>query len=236
MNIIKLTLLSAVILTTTAITLCYGNSAESAEKRLYLADGIVDVMDELVTFLPFKPDGHVACYITTASKNADWAKHEINAVKEAGFEVKLVDLAELSKATVAKAFEGCDIIIGGAGHTLYLLQEVRRSGFDELVEKKIAAGVPYVGSSAGSIILAPNIECVKFADDPAGAPDLTSYEGLNLFPLVPFVHFDHPDYKVYYKKILDYALENDVAFMTVKSGQFIVVEGEKWRLVESKPK
>lgn len=95
--------------------------------------------------------------------------------------------------------------------------------------------MPYVGSSAGSILLAPNIECVKFADDPAEAPNLTSFEGLNLFPLVTFVHFNHPDYKAYYKEILKYALVNDLAFVTVKEKQFIFVEGDKWRIIESKP-
>ena len=191
------------------------------------------VINEFVALLPFEPSGRTACYITTASWNADWTKYEIDAIKDAGFQVKRINLAELSSNTVAKAFEGSDVIFVGGGNTFYLLQEVRRSGFDKLLGKKIQEGVPYVGVSAGAIILAPNIECVKYADDPAAAPNLTSFDGLNLFPLVPFVHFDNPDFKKYYRDILQYSQDNDVMFVTVKEKQFVFVESNKWRIIDS---
>lgn len=137
MNPLKLTLLRTTLLAITTIRLCYGDAPEGAEKGLYLTSAAINVMDELVPLLPFKPNGHVACYNTTASKNADWTKYEISAVKDAGFKVKVIDLAELSMdTTIAGPFESCDIIFVGGGNTIYLLQEARRSGFDVLVEKK----------------------------------------------------------------------------------------------------
>lgn len=216
------------------LCLSFGSPLQAAEKRLYLASGATSVLTEIIALLPFEPENRIACYIATASKNADWSKNDIKAVEEASFKVKLTDLAVLSKETIEAAFSDCEIIFVGGGNTLYLLQEVKRSGFDTVVTKMISEGTPYVGTSAGSIIMAPNIECVKFADSPTEAPDLESFDGLDLFPLVTFVHFDHPDFKDVYKEIMNFALDNDVGFITLNENQFIFVEGENWRLVETR--
>ena len=66
-----------------------------------------------------------------------------------------------------------------------------------------------------------------------GAPDLVSFDGLNLFPLVPFAHFDNPDFKDVYRSILDYAPENDVEFVTLKETQINFVEGDMWKIIDS---
>ena len=79
--------------------------------------------------------------------------------------------------------------------------------------------------------MAPNIESVRFADAPEQAPHLASFDGLNLFPLVAFAHFDNPDFKEVYQKILAYALQNDVDFVTLREKQFIAVDGDSWRII-----
>ena len=66
-----------------------------------------------------------------------------------------------------------------------------------------------------------------------GAPDLVSFDGLNLFPLVAFAHFDNPDFKDVYRTILDHAAEKDVEFVTLKETQMIVVEGDMWKIIDS---
>lgn len=210
---------------------------EGSGRKLYLTSAGINVLDELVPLLPIQPSGHTTCYITTAGNlegNPPWMADEIKAIENTGFTVRRIDLARLSARTMADEFQGCDVIWVGGGNTYYLLQEVRRSGFDDFVVGKIEDGVPYVGTSAGSLILAPNIECIKYAEE---HPDLTlslnSYDGLNVFPLVTFVHFDNPNFRDVYRKILMDALENDVAFVTLRDNQFIFVDGETWTVIDS---
>ena len=210
---------------------------EGPGMKLYLTSAGIHVLDELVPLLPFQPSGHTVCYITTAGNlegNPPWMDEEIEAIEKTGLDVRRIDLARLSASTIADKFQGCDVIWVGGGNTYYLLQEVRRSGFDDFVVEKITDGVPYVGTSAGSLILAPNIECIKYAEE---HPDLTlsleSYNGLNVFPLVTFVHFDNPDFRDVYRKILMDALENDVPFVTLRDNQFIFVDGETWKVIDS---
>jgi dipeptidase E len=205
-----------------------------ARGKLYLTSAAINVLDELIPLLPAQEKGTTDCYVVTAGNlddNPHWIADEVNAIDEAGRTVRRIDLAVLAKDTLAGAFAGCAVIWVGGGNTFYLLQEVRRSGFDEFVTMKIMAGTTYVGTSAGSIILAPDIGAVRFADDPAQAPDLTSFDGLGLFPMVAFAHFDNPDFKDVYRQILLYALENDVDFVTLKEKQFIIVDGDYWKIV-----
>ena len=54
-----------------------------------------------------------------------------------------------------------------------------------------------------------------------------------MFPLVTFVHFDNPDYRDVYRKILMDALENDVVFVTLRDNQFIFVDGKTWKVIDS---
>lgn len=210
---------------------------ESTGVKLYLTSAGINVLDELVPLLPFKPSGRTVCYITTAGNlegNPPWMDEEIEAIEKTGLDIRRIDLARLSASTMADRFRNCDVIWVGGGNTYYLLQEVRRSGFDDFVVERIAEGVPYVGTSAGSLILAPNIECIKYAEEhPDLDLSLESYDGLNVFPLVTFVHFDNPDFRDIYRKILMDALENDVAFVTLRDNQFIFVDGDTWKIIDS---
>ncbi|WP_242084283.1 Type 1 glutamine amidotransferase-like domain-containing protein [Aestuariivivens sediminis] len=201
--------------------------------KLYLTSNAIAVLDELIPLLPFAPSGRSIGYITTAGYNAPWVFENIKKIEESGFAVKPIDLSKLSENDLDEAFKDCDIIWVGGGNTFYLLQEVRRSGFDKFLIEKIHHGVPYVGTSAGSILMGPNIELVKFADNPLEAPNLKSYQGLHVFPLVPLAHYDHPDYKAVYKDILNFALEQNIPVVSLKENQFIMVEGAQWEIINS---
>jgi dipeptidase E len=148
-----------------------------------------------------------------------------------GFKVKSIDLALLETDDLEQAFSECDLFWVCGGNTLYLLQEVRRSGFDKFVTKKISEGIPYVGSSAGSILLGPDVEFERFACDTTEAPHLTSYEGLNLFPFSTYAHFDAPWAKDVYKEILTFSIEKSKSFITLHDNQFIYVQDEKWQVI-----
>jgi dipeptidase E len=185
--------------------------------------------------LPFKPDGRTVCYIRTAAYPDGVVPESINSEMEAlerlGFKVKSIDLALLETDDLEQAFSECDLFWVCGGNTLYLLQEVRRSGFDKFVTKKISEGIPYVGSSAGSILLGPDVEFERFACDTTEAPHLTSYEGLNLFPFSTYAHFDAPWAKDVYKEILTFSIEKSKSFITLHDNQFIYVQDEKWQVI-----
>ena len=157
----------------------------------------------------------------------------IEVIEKAGFMVDKIDISVLNPEDMEEVFSGCDLFWVGGGNTLYLLQEVRKSGFDKYVTRKILEGIPYVGASAGSIILGPDLEFERYA---SRIPELTSYEGLNLFPFAPYVHFDAEWTKEFYVDILKFSLENNKSFITLRDNQFIYVTGKKWQVIDVEKK
>lgn len=212
------------------------NSIESPRITLFLTSSSSAVSSKVISLLPFKPNDRTICYIRSAAFPDGNVPASLNTEMETlanlGFKVKSIDLAILEPEDLEEAFSECDLFWVCGGNTLYLLQEVRRSGFDNFVTNKILEGIPYVGSSAGSIILGPDVEFERFACAITEAPNLTSYEGLNIFPFSTYVHFDKPWAKEVYKDILKFSLDNSKSFVTLHDNQFIYVNGEHWQMID----
>lgn len=209
------------------------DSDDSYKVMLFLTSNGAPALDAIIPLLPFKPRGKKVSYVTTASVVNGVVPEGMNAnigiIEKAGFTVDRIDISTLTSEDMDVAFSRSDLIWVGGGNTLYLLQQVRKSGFDMFVTKKILAGVPYVGASAGSIILGPDLEFELYA---SRTPQLTSYEGLNLFPFAPYVHFDAEWTKELYADILKFSLENNKSFITLRDNQFIYVTGKKWQVID----
>ena len=209
------------------------DSDNPSKITLFLTSSGTPALPAIIPLLPFKPDGKKVSYVTTASVVngvvPEWMNAKIEVIEKTGFIVDKIDISTLTPEDMEEAFSQCDLIWVGGGNTLYLLQEVRKSGFDKYLTNKILEGVPYVGASAGSIILGPDLEFELFA---SRTPELTSYEGLNLFPFAPYVHFDAEWTKELYADILKFSLENNKSFITLRDDQFIYVTGEKWQAID----
>lgn len=103
-----------------------------------------------------------------------------------GYEV--VDV-RLQQGDLEAVVDTLDVLYVAGGNTFHLLHEVRRSGLDRMLERRLAEGLAYVGVSAGSVIMGPDIAPVSVLDDPAEAPDLTSTKGLGYVPYVVVPHY-----------------------------------------------
>ena len=82
-----------------------------------------------------------------------------------------------------------DLIYVSGGNTFYLLQELKRKGADKLIQREIRSGKPYIGESAGAMILAPSVEYVRLMDETQVAPELTSFAALGAITKYPLPHY-----------------------------------------------
>lgn len=64
------------------------------------------------------------------------------------------------------------------GNTFFLLQELKRTGADQMLIREVNLGKVYIGESAGAIVACPDIGYSTVMDAPEKAPDLS----LRTFP------------------------------------------------------
>ena len=128
----------------------------------------------------------------------------------------------------AEAVAGADAIFVGGGNTFRLLDSLHRSGLVAVIRQRVAQGMPYVGSSAGSNVACPTLKTTK--DMPILEPP--SFEALNLVGFQISPHFLDPDPasahmgETQEERILQYLEENDRPVAGLREGAILRVEGE----------
>ncbi|MGO2660769.1 Type 1 glutamine amidotransferase-like domain-containing protein [Mycetocola reblochoni] len=91
---------------------------------------------------------------------------------------------------VAAALAGLDAVYVCGGESFALLAALRRTGGDTVLTALVRAGLPYIGSSAGSIVTGRSLEPLSLMDDPALGEGLTTRDGLGLVDTVVVPHAD----------------------------------------------
>jgi dipeptidase E len=135
-----------------------------------------------------------------------------------------ITCVNISEEILAEKFKGFDIIYVYGGNRYTILDRIRKTGFDKLIQSHVKEGGLYVGNSAGSIIAGPQIEITKFWDDTdpneVGIEDLT---GLNLTNISIFPHANQkPNVDLEkFRKQVNYPI------MSVKDGEAIIIKGEE---------
>jgi len=99
-----------------------------------------------------------------------------------------VDSADETNAPADAARRAEAIFVGG-GNTFRLLRDLYRHHLLTAIRRRIAKGVPFIGSSAGAIVAGPTIGTTK--DMPIVEPP--SFEALRLISFQISPHYQDPD-------------------------------------------
>lgn len=160
-------------------------------KKLILVSMLYKVTDLVRTITP-ELEGKTVTYIPTACIAEDvegMVEEETSTLESLGMTVDVLEVSSASYDSIVNSLTKNDIIFVGGGNTFFLLQELRRSGADQILIREVEKGKLYIGESAGSIITCPDIGYCAEMDSPEKAPDLIDYAGLNLvdFYIVPHI-------------------------------------------------
>lgn len=108
-----------------------------------------------------------------------------------GVNIEETDAAVLNAEQLAEKLRRCHYIYVSGGNTFYLLEQLRLKQADSVIRQQIAEGKPYIGESAGSMILAENLAYVREMDDAAAAS--AGDTGLGIIGICPLPHDgEHP--------------------------------------------
>jgi len=166
-------------------------------------------------------------YITTASKGAssdDYVKIHKKMMQEYNYSFEEVDIEDKSENELKKFFNDKNIIHMEGGNTLYLLQVIRKTGFDKFLKDLMNKKIIYVGTSAGSSIVGPTIEFSSHIPNGTPVKELTA---LNLVPFLIKSHYTDEKKKEYKKRIKN--IKYPVKFL--RDGQGIIIENGECKFI-----
>ncbi|MDR3157983.1 MAG: Type 1 glutamine amidotransferase-like domain-containing protein [Zoogloeaceae bacterium] len=204
------------------------------QKNLFLASYFTGVAKRFADFAGSDFAGKRVAFIPTASLPETvtfYVEADRKALVKLGFKVCELEISTASAGEIAQGLEAADYIFVTGGNTFFLLQELRRTGADAAIVRQIDNGKPYIGVSAGSMILAPTIEYAQLMDDAAAAPRLNGdFSALAVVDFCVVPHFTNVPFKKAAQKIVaEYAPRLDLR--PISNHQAIMARGDRVEVV-----
>ncbi|MDT2850039.1 Type 1 glutamine amidotransferase-like domain-containing protein [Vagococcus carniphilus] len=192
--------------------------------QLFLTSSFADSYKQLEPFVNDSLENKTVAFFDTASQVEEYSEFKDEALALLEKLKMTVTIIDLNQPDFKEQIKVSDIIFVAGGNTFYLLQELRRSGADQLIEEHINSGKLYIGESAGSIIMSPDIDYIKEMDEPEKAPQLKSTAAFNFVDIYPLPHMDNEYMKEaaqiilekYQDKLLLHPLNDDEVILVKK--------------------
>lgn len=203
-------------------------------KKLFLASSFQDVADLLPDFEK-NLKGKTITFIPTASIVETvnfYVKSGRKTLEDMGLMVDELEISTASAEEITTKLKQNDYIYVTGGNTFFLLQEMKRTGTDQLIKEEVNSGKLYIGESAGAIVASADIEYAKGMDSIDEAPNLESFEALGLVVFYPVPHYNNPPFREASKKIID-AYSSTLKLSPISNQEAILVNNEEIKVKTS---
>lgn len=159
---------------------------------------------------------------------------EIADLDALGYRAEEVDLRQYfdHHAALVDRLSVLDLVWVVGGNSFGLARAMVQSGFRAALLPAMARGLVYAGYSAGSCVMAPDLEGIHLIDDPNCLPD--GYDpgtpalplGFLPFRVVPHWRSDHPETALADDAVA-YLEGHGLAYRTLRDGEAIVVRDNR---------
>jgi len=155
---------------------------------------------------------------------------KIVAARLAGEGIDVVTIRD--DASGARAVDQAEALFVGGGNTFRLLSRLQSSGLMGRIQRRVAGGVPYIGSSAGTVITAPTMKTTN--DMPIMEPPSFEALGFVRFQINP--HYVDADPASRHmgetreQRIEEFLEENETPVLGLREGAWLRVDGDDVRL------
>ena len=146
-------------------------------------------------------------------------------LKAIGVEATILTDDEAGRRLAGEA----EAVFTGGGNTFRLLKTLQDSGLLAILRERALAGMPYIGSSAGTNIAAPTIRTTN--DMPIVQP--ASFEALGLVPFQINPHYLDPEPNSTHmgetreQRIKEFHEESDTPVVGIREGAWMRIEGDR---------
>ncbi|RJQ24851.1 hypothetical protein C4577_06935 [Candidatus Parcubacteria bacterium] len=205
-------------------------------RKLFLtSEGLVsEVREYFVEMILKKPEDTKIVFIANAGdveSDKAYIEEDKRLIEDMGFLLGEIDLKQESENSLREKIDGFDAVFVEGGNTFYLLDLVRKSGFDKVLIEFLDKGKIYVGVSAGSILVGPDIKSALW-QDVGEYPDkdivgLKDSKGLGIVPFAVSPHILPQHLDALRKRVKE--VNYPVVSLTDK--QAVKVIGDKYEIV-----
>lgn len=195
-------------------------------KNIFLTSSFADVYLDFKNTIKDSLVGKTVTFIPTASKPEEvtfYVDKDRLAFEKLGMKVEILNIEQENYETIEKTLNKNDYIFISGGNTFYLLQELKKSQADKIISNLINQGKPYIGSSAGSIVLAPDIEYIKTMDDSPKAPELSDTKAMGIINFSILPHFGNEPFSDITQQIFN-NFHQKIVLVPLNNQQFIFID------------
>lgn len=163
---------------------------------------------------------------------AAWFFRQYEDLRRIG--INWIDVVDFAAADVEwrTRLGECDVLYLSGGNTFYLLDQIRKQGFDDYLKRALSTKV-YVGASASSITMTPSIEVAAVPPGDPNLPNLTDLKGLGYVDFEIEPHCDNTRFATVEKYAKErnrkiYAIDDQTAIKSIDGKVEVISEG-KWK-------
>ena len=197
-------------------------------KKIFLASSFSDTA-KLFASVNKNLEGKTVTFIPAASlveKVTFYVSSGKKALEKLGLVVEELNIPTAPIGEIEKIIKKNDFIYITGGNTFFLLQELKRTGADEIVVNEVNSGKVYIGESAGAMILSKDLEYSKKLDSIKKAPNLKGFAALGLVDFYTVPHYNSAPFKKAAQNIID-NYEKFLDLSPISNKEAIWVEGEE---------
>lgn len=190
------------------------------------------IVDSLYTLTGKKLEETKLAFIPTASNveqgNKGWFINDLINLKKQNFQsISIVDISAVSESIWRPQLDEADILFFGGGNTYHLMSWVNKSGLAKLLPEYLKTKI-YVGLSAGSMIVGPDIDlklCKEIYGDEA---EVSSMPALGFVDFYFLPHFNNPSFATRTETNLAEAAKN------IKRKTYVLDDNSALKVVDGK--
>lgn len=189
---------------------------------------IRSVLEACRPYLAKKSDPSVA-FLPQAWLNVrHWLDYTVRSFEKLA-RVELIDTEQMDLSAMEDVIRRAHVVYISGGNTFLLNHRLHVSGLMPYLRKKVQAGLPVVGFSAGMIVCGPNI---LTAND-MNSVGTTHFDGLKVTPFNFFPHYTADQYGPSMQDdwLSEYHSFHDNPVIMLSDGAYVKVEGKKTTLV-----
>ena len=170
-------------------------------------------------------------------KNKYWVRKDFKAFQNNGYKTIPVDLKQHDADGLSRMLKDYDIIHFCGGSAIYTLQLLREKKMDVVIVDAVKSGLIYTGTSAGSMIVAPDISlCAEDVDEKEAAMvgKIKNFKGLGLVPYYLMCHSQEKYYVPSTKKAINQLPKNKLPILMLNDGMAVWHENGSMQILNTK--